>query len=115
MLTLFHNPRCSKSREALTLLEQQSIPFQVVDYIKQPLSETQLSHLLKALGMNARQLLRTKESAYTELNLANTALTEAELIAAMISQPSLMERPILLRGDNAAIGRPLANLQALLQ
>lgn len=115
MLTLFHNPRCSKSREALSALQQQTMPFQVVDYIKQPITSKQLGSLLQALGFSARQLLRTKESAYTELNLANPALTEAQLIEAMISQPSLMERPILLRGDKAAIGRPLSTIQDLLQ
>lgn len=115
MLTLFHNPRCSKSRDALRLLEQQPLPFQIIDYTKQPLTEDQLHSMLLALNINARQLLRTNESAYTALNLANPALSELQVIQAMINEPRLIQRPILRKGNKAVIGRPLSNIQDLLQ
>ncbi|MFC4656708.1 MULTISPECIES: arsenate reductase (glutaredoxin) [Rheinheimera] len=114
MYTLYHNNRCSKSREALALLEQKQLPFQIRYYLDQPLSAEELSALLAALGLPARQLLRSKEAEYKDLGLDNPALTEQQLIAAMVSTPKLIERPILQRDDKAVIGRPVENLLALL-
>lgn len=114
MYTLYHNNRCSKSREALALLEQKQLPFQIRYYLDQPLSADELSALLAALGLSARQLLRSKEAEYKDLGLDNPALTEKQLIAAMVSTPKLIERPILQRDDKAVIGRPVENLLALL-
>ena len=114
MYTLYHNNRCSKSREALALLEQKQLPFQIRYYLDQPLSADELSALLAALGLPARQLLRSKEAEYKDLGLDNPALTEQQLIAAMVSTPKLIERPILQHDNKAVIGRPVENLLALL-
>jgi len=114
MYTLYHNNRCSKSREALALLEQKQLSFQIRYYLDQPLSADELSALLAALGLPARQLLRSKEAEYKDLGLDNPALTEQQLIAAMVSTPKLIERPILQHDNKAVIGRPVENLLALL-
>src|SRR5690606_28121938 len=85
MLTIYHNPRCSKSRETLALLQQQSQPLQIIEYLKTPPTEDELRHLLQLLGLSARQLLRTKEEEYRQLGLADTTLSEQQLIAAMVA------------------------------
>ncbi|MFW0754594.1 arsenate reductase (glutaredoxin) [Pseudomonas sp. H11T01] len=105
-LTLYHNPRCSKSRGALELLQARGLTPTVVRYLETPLDATQLQDLLEKLGISARQLLRTGEDEYKTLNLADSSLTEAQLIAAMAAHPILIERPILQVGDKAVIGRP---------
>ncbi|WHS59000.1 arsenate reductase (glutaredoxin) [Pseudomonas sp. G2-4] len=105
-LTLYHNPRCSKSRGALELLEARGLAPTVVRYLETPLDAAQLERLLGKLGISARQLLRTGEEEYTELNLADQSLSQAQLIAAIAAHPKLMERPILEAGDKAMIGRP---------
>lgn len=105
-LTLYHNPRCSKSRGALELLEARGLAPTVVRYLETPPDAATLRSLLGKLGMTARELLRSGEDEYKSLDLANPALSEDELIAAMISHPKLIERPILVAGDNAVIGRP---------
>jgi arsenate reductase (glutaredoxin) len=106
MTTLFHNPRCSKSRQTLALLEAQGIHPNVVRYLDTPPSADELRALLKKLGMSARQLLRTGEEDYKTLNLADSTLTEQALIAAMAEHPKLIERPIVVHGNKAALGRP---------
>lgn len=105
-LTLYHNPRCSKSRSALQLLEERGLSPTIVRYLETPLSAADLQALLGKLGISARQLLRTGEDAYKSLGLNDPKLTEEQLIAAMVTQPKLIERPILLVGDKAVIGRP---------
>ncbi|MEL7548501.1 arsenate reductase (glutaredoxin) [Pseudomonas protegens] len=105
-LTLYHNPRCSKSRGALELLEQRGLAPTVVRYLETPLDAAQLRSLLAKLGLNARQLLRTGEDEYKTLNLADPSLSEEQLVAAIAQHPKLMERPILEAGDKAIIGRP---------
>ena len=105
-LTLYHNPRCSKSRGALELLQARGLAPTVVLYLETPLDAAQLQSLLGKLGVSARQLLRTGEDEYKTLNLADSSLTEAQLIAAMAAHPKLIERPILQVGDKAVIGRP---------
>lgn len=105
-LTLYHNPRCSKSRGALELLEARGLAPTVVRYLETPPDAATLRSLLGKLGMTARELLRSGEDEYKSLDLANPALSEDQLIAAMISHPKLIERPILVAGDNAVIGRP---------
>ena len=105
-LTLYHNPRCSKSRGALELLEARGLAPTVVRYLETPPDAATLRSLLGKLGITARELLRSGEDEYKSLDLANPALSEDELIAAMISHPKLIERPILVAGDNAVIGRP---------
>ncbi|MHC8406277.1 MULTISPECIES: arsenate reductase (glutaredoxin) [unclassified Pseudomonas] len=113
-LTLYHNPRCSKSRGALELLEARGLNPTVVRYLETPLREQQLQALLKKLGISARQLLRTGEDEYKTLNLADTSLSEVQLIAAIAAHPKLMERPILEVGNKAVIGRPPENVLELL-
>ncbi|MGC4008777.1 MAG: arsenate reductase (glutaredoxin) [Pseudomonas sp.] len=105
-ISIFHNPRCSKSRGALELLEERGIQPQIIRYLETPPSTTELKVLLGKLGIGARQLLRTGEDEYKELNLANPALGDDQLIEAMVSHPKLIERPILIVGDKAVIGRP---------
>ncbi|WP_435037702.1 arsenate reductase (glutaredoxin) [Pseudomonas neuropathica] len=113
-LTLYHNPRCSKSRSALELLEARGLTPNVVRYLETPLSAAQIKALLGKLGIGARQLLRTGEDEYKRLQLADASLSEAELIEAIAQHPKLMERPILEVGDKAAIGRPPENILELL-
>ena len=105
-LTLYHNPRCSKSRGALELLEARGLTPTVVRYLETPLSAAQLRDLLAKLNISARQLLRSGEDEYKALNLADSSLTEAQLIDAMAAHPKLIERPILVAGEQAVIGRP---------
>ena len=105
-LTLYHNPRCSKSRGALELLQARGLAPTVVKYLEEPLNAAQLQGLLGKLGVSARQLLRTGEDEYKSLNLADASLSEAQLIAAIAQHPKLMERPILETADKAVIGRP---------
>lgn len=114
MLTLIHNNRCSKSREALALLEQQGHQPTIRHYLTEPLSVDEISNLLKQLEISARQLIRTKEDLYQELALDNPLLSEAELIAVMAAHPKLIERPILSNGHRAVIGRPPEQILALL-
>ncbi|MDP2745404.1 arsenate reductase (glutaredoxin) [Pseudomonas sp.] len=113
-MTLYHNPRCSKSRSALQLLEDRGLTPTIVRYLETPLSADQLQVLLGKLGISARQLLRTSEEEYKTLGLSDPQLTDAQLIAAMVSQPKLIERPILVVGDKAAIGRPPENILEIL-
>jgi arsenate reductase len=105
-ISIFHNPRCSKSRGALELLEERGIQPQIIRYLETPPSAAELKALLGKLGIGARQLLRTGEDEYKELDLANPALGDDQLIAAMASHPKLIERPIVIVGDKAVIGRP---------
>ncbi|GAA0674230.1 arsenate reductase (glutaredoxin) [Rheinheimera tangshanensis] len=114
MITLYHNNRCSKSREALALLEQSGKAFTVRYYLEQPLSVAELTALLKALQLPARDLLRSKEDEYKNLGLADPALSEQQLISALVQHPKLMERPVLQVGDNAVIARPADKMLALL-
>lgn len=105
-LTLYHNPRCSKSRGALELLEGRGLAPTVVRYLETPPDAATLQALLDKLGMTPRQLLRTGEDDYAHLNLADPSLSDAQLIEAMASHPKLIERPILVAGDKAVVGRP---------
>ncbi|MBC8651662.1 arsenate reductase (glutaredoxin) [Pseudomonas sp. MTM4] len=105
-LTLYHNPRCSKSRGALELLEQRGLNPTVVRYLETPPTAAELKQILARLGIRPRQLLRSSEEEYKTLDLANPALSDAEIIDAMVAHPKLIERPILVAGDVAVIGRP---------
>ena len=113
-LTLYHNPRCSKSRGALELLEARGLTPNVVRYLENPLNAAQIKALLGKLGISARQLLRTGEDEYKMLQLADDSLSEDQLIAAIAEHPKLMERPILESGAKAVIGRPPENILELL-
>lgn len=106
MPTLYHNPRCSKSREALALLEAKSCKPEILLYLETPPTAKQLKALLAQLDISARELLRKTEDIYKALNLADEKLSESALINAMVTNPKLIERPIFINGDKAVIGRP---------
>lgn len=105
-ITIYHNPRCSKSRETLALLHEYNVQPDIVLYLESPPSETELKAILTKLGMAPRELMRKGENAYKEGNLGDTELSDNELIAAMIASPILIERPIVVSGSAAKIGRP---------
>lgn len=106
-VVIYHNPRCSKSRETLALVKAQGIEPEIVLYLETPPDVPALQALLQKLGLHsARQLMRHKEEEYKALNLADTALDEADLLAAMVAHPKLIERPIVVNGEQARIGRP---------
>lgn len=105
-VTIYHNPRCSKSRQTLSLLEERNIDPDIVLYLENPPSIAELSELLAKLGMTPRELMRKGEDAYKDNNLGNPELSDAELIQAMHDFPKLIERPIVVVNDKAALGRP---------
>lgn len=113
-ISIFHNPRCSKSRSALELLEARGIQPEIIRYLETPPSAAELKALLGKLGIGARQLLRTGEDEYKELDLANPALSDDQLIDAMARHPKLIERPIVIVGDKAVVGRPPENVLEIL-
>ena len=105
-ISIYHNPRCSKSRQTLQLLQEKGIEPTVVEYLKNVPSEDDIKTLLTKLGFtSARELMRTKEDDYKQQSLASET-NEDKLIAAMVATPKLIERPIVVKGENARIGRP---------
>jgi len=104
--TIYHNPRCSKSRETLRLITEQGVEPEVVEYLKTPPDRAQLEAILDMLGLEPRQLMRNKEPEYQELGLDDKSLSRDQLIDAMLAHPKLIERPIVIRNGKAAIGRP---------
>ena len=105
-VTIYHNPRCSKSRQTLELLEANGVAPEIVRYLETPPDASTLAALLAMLEMSPRDLMRKKEAPFKEQNLADESLSEAELIAAMVAHPVLIERPIVVKDGKAAIGRP---------
>jgi arsenate reductase len=105
-LTIYHNPRCSKSRATLYLLEAKELKPNIVDYVQTPPSAAELKAILKKLKLRPRELLRSGEPRYAELGLKDRELDDDALIALMVENPILIERPIVVAGDSAAIGRP---------
>ena len=112
MVTLYHNPRCSKSREALKLLEERGIAPHVVEYLRAPPTAEELTRILALLGKSPRDLLRRKEAADAGIDPA--ALDDSALIRAMVAHPATIERPIAVAGDKAALGRPPEAVLAVL-
>ena len=112
-VTIWHNPRCGKSRDGVKLLEEKGIDAEVVKYLDTPPTKEELAALLKMLGITARELMRTKEAIYKELNLKEVT-DEDQLIEAMVNNPKLIERPIVIKEGKAAIGRPIENIIELL-
>ena len=112
-LTIYHNPRCSKSRETLALLEARGLQPAIVEYLKTPPSADELRALLKKLGMKPEQLLRKGEDIYRE-KFTGKALSDEDQIKAMVAHPALIERPIVVRGDRAVLGRPPERVKELL-
>lgn len=113
MTTIWHNPKCSKSREALKLLEEKGADFEVFKYLDTPPSREAIVKLLEQLGVSARELMRTKEDLYKELGLAKVS-DEEQLIDALAEHPKLIERPIVIEGNRAVIGRPVERVIELL-
>lgn len=114
MTTIYHNPRCSKSRETLQLLESRGIKPDVVLYLETPPDAQTLKSLLKKLGLKPRELMRQKETEYKEMGLQNPSLSDEQLIDAMVKCPKLIERPIVVQGKKAALGRPPENVLEIL-
>lgn len=105
-VTIYHNPRCSKSRQALALLQDRDITPDVIEYLKTPPDAATLGRLLDLLGLQPRELMRTKEAEYKASGADDPALSRDELVALMVKHPRLIERPIVVAGGRAAIGRP---------
>ena len=105
-VTIYHNPRCSKSRQTLALLEERGIQPNIVLYLENTPNQKQLKSLLSKLGISARDLMRTGVSEYKDNNLKDKDLSEAALITAMVKYPKLIERPIVVANGKAALGRP---------
>ncbi|WCM23409.1 arsenate reductase (glutaredoxin) [Paraburkholderia bryophila] len=117
MITIYHNPRCSKSRAACELLTSTynvaNEPTEIIEYLKQPLTVDQLKQLNAELGCPVREMIRDTEAEYKELQLSDAALTDDELYEAMATHPILLQRPIVVRNGRAVIGRPPENIAAL--
>jgi len=113
-ITIWHNPRCSKSRNAAQLLEERGIDAEVVKYLDTPPTKEEIREVLRMLGISARELMRTKETVYKELGLKDVE-DEEKLIEAMAEYPKLIERPIVIKEGKAAIGRPIEKIIELLE
>jgi len=113
-VTIYHNPRCSKSRATLALLEERGLKPKIVDYLKTPPSAAELKTILKKLGLKAKDIVRKSEQRYAELGLKDRHLDDEALIALMVANPILIERPIVVAGGKAAIGRPPENVLTIL-
>jgi len=103
---IYHNPACSKCCQTMALLEENGCTPEVVEYLKTPPNKQQLLEILDLLGLEPRQLMRTHEAEYTELGLENLSLSVDQLLDAMIANPKLIERPIVIKDGKAVIGRP---------
>ncbi len=113
-ITLYHNPQCSKSRQTLTLLQENGVDVLIIDYLKTPLTLAELEALAQKLHLEPRQFLRHGETEYQTENLANENLTRQDLLQAIVKHPRLLERPIAVTKTKAVIGRPPENVLALL-
>jgi len=111
---IFHNPRCSKSRQTLALLEQQNIEAEIIEYLKAPPTKGQLEDIITMLNIEPRALLRKGESIYKELGLADLNISNEQLIQTMCDNPKLIERPIVITNGKAKIGRPPESVLAIL-
>ena len=111
---IFHNPRCSKSRQTLELLTEREIEPEIIRYLETPPTEQELKDILSALNLTPRELMRTKEKEYKEQGLNNPELSDEQLIAAMIATPKLIERPIVIANGKVALGRPPENVLSIL-
>jgi len=105
-VTIYHNPRCSKSRQTLDLLQQKGVDTDVVEYLNTPPDSTQLEHILTLLNLEPRELMRTNEAEYKVQGMDNPDLTREQLIALMVQYPKVIQRPIVVTNGKAAIGRP---------
>lgn len=111
-IEIWHNSRCSKSRNALSYLQDKNIELEIKEYLKTPLSVAELKDVLSKLNMKPSELVRNKEDIYKELNLKD--VSEEELLEAMVKNPKLIERPIIINNDKAVVARPLENIEKVL-
>ena len=105
-LKIYHNPRCMKSRQTLELLQKKGLKTEIIEYLKTPPSVRELDEILKMLGLEPQEIVRTKEEAYQQLGLAKKNLSRKEWIDLLVKHPILIERPIVVNGNKAALGRP---------
>ena len=112
-MKILHNPRCRKSREGLKILEESGKDFTVVEYLKEPLTEEELTDVLSKLDMSAIELVRKNEKEWKD-NFKGREMNEEEIVAAMVAHPKLIERPIVISGDRGVVGRPPVNIHELL-
>jgi len=113
MIKIYHNPRCSKSRQGLELLEKSNKDFEVVKYIETIPTKRELKHIIKILGINPIDLVRKNETIWKE-NYKNKELSDSDIINAMVENPKLIERPIIINGDKGVIGRPIENILSII-
>jgi arsenate reductase (glutaredoxin) len=113
MIQVYHNPRCGKSRNCLAIIEEKGVQYEVIKYLENPPSYEQLVELLKKLNLKPLELVRQKEKIWIE-NYKNTKMTDEEIIQAMVSYPILIERPIVIKGDKAIIGREPEKLNSFI-
>ena len=106
IVSIYHNPRCSKSRQTLALLEENGVSPEIILYLESPPTADELSAVISKLGLTVRDIIRTGEDAYKENALKDSDLSDRQLLATMIKFPKLIQRPIVIKGDKAAIGRP---------
>ena len=113
MIKIYHNPRCRKSREGLAILENSGESFEIIRYLDEPLNEQQLTDLLQALDIPAEQLVRKNEAIWKS-DFKGKSLSEKEVISAMVAHPKLIERPVVVKGGKAVIGRPAEKIHEIL-
>lgn len=113
MIKIYHNPRCSKSREGLAILEDSKKEFEIVKYLDNPLSEKQLSEIIKLLNISPIQLVRKSEKIWKE-NFKGKDLSDKQIIEAMVENPKLIERPIVINNNKAVVGRPPETIKSIL-
>lgn len=112
-MKIYHNPRCGKSREGLAILQESKLPFEIINYLETPLSKEDLSEIIKLLGIPPIDLVRTNETIWKE-NYKGKNLSDSEIITAMVKNPKLIERPIVINNGNAVIGRPPELIKSIL-
>lgn len=113
-IQILHNPRCSKSRQTLALLEENGVTPEVLEYLKTPPSADELTSIINKLGVNVRDIIRKKETEFKENGLDNEQLNDTQIIDILVKVPKLIERPIVINNDKAAIGRPPENVLAII-
>ena len=113
-ISVYQKPTCSKCRATLSLLNERGVQFQAINYYETPLTSSQLRELIAKLGVSPRDILRKDEQIYRELELGKRGVPDEELIALMVEHPDLIQRPIVVRGDEAVLGRPVENVEKLL-
>ena len=113
-IVIYHNPRCTKSRQALALLQEEGVSPHIIQYLDTPPSATELDALLTKLGLEPKDIMRKGEDEYAALDLGHRTLSRQEAIDILVAHPRLIERPIVVRGDRAVVGRPTERVRELL-